>query len=243
MTTTGKHAQRIVAEIVPTVAPGWHRTGANLRIAPDGLTIEYQFVDEEIQVAWSPYVTEVRATYTERAQMLSAFITAGLEVECTALKDVTKVELYDNVIQPLFSHYLAGHDGILLTYEYTNNIFTRQIKATAVKRLLSWSNNQSIFLAPPKPSGVFFSTPPAEQFKLQQQIAPTTGGQLSSQGLWHPLRQGGPCDQQHPPGAQVGSSAVAHSACCDEHLQRRLGCSANRLRQPGSQQQQCGGRC
>lgn len=184
-----RSAQRIARAITPQIPKGYRRIEANAQISEDGLTIVYEFVDEQLQVAWADAVTDMRAEFTESRQFASPWMRITLSFEATAMREVDKRTVFLDICEPLLNHYLNTRGGFVREVEYRTEIFTRKIYATVSRDVLV-EEGQIPFQDVPRPTGPFFTAPPDSTFTLTMTPGGGGAGQRGFDGITYEGKAG-----------------------------------------------------
>lgn len=163
-TNFGKTAQKVIESIYIVVPRGWRRVSARFVVAPNGLVVNYTFVDQELEIGWNEFVADMSASWEEQGDIIPR--TATCSVRLKGKRHIKKRDLLLNVLEPMIRTKFAaigeGRVGPTRQYQYREDLLTNEIEASVTKMVVPLRGGGDLINSTPLvdgsipvPSGVF----------------------------------------------------------------------------------------
>ncbi len=83
------------------VPRGWRRISASLGISPNGLVLQFQFVDEELELGWHDLAQSMDLEWTERSTILPPSIEFTFTFRVKGRRGIPKTDLIKEIVIPM----------------------------------------------------------------------------------------------------------------------------------------------
>lgn len=155
-TEHGPIVQQAIGQCYVPVAKGWVRTAARFGVSTNGLVLQYQYQDQELEIGWHQFLQSVDATWTEDIEWLE-FPTVTLDIRAKAKRGVGKRRMMAELILPMIDQHFGdlGSNWHPIRVTYEQNLFTNEIRASATVRALKPLKINTPLQEIPRPTGLF----------------------------------------------------------------------------------------
>lgn len=115
------------------VPNGWRRTSANVGISPNGLVLQFRYVDEELELGWHDLAQSMDLDWTERSTLIPATIEYTYAFRVKGRRGILKRVLINKIIIPMANDLSAKQTGSQLypgASEWKEDLLTNEVSGS-----------------------------------------------------------------------------------------------------------------
>lgn len=115
------------------VPRGWRRTSANLGISPNGLVLQFQYVDEELELGWHDLAASMELDWSERLSLTPATLEFTFTFRVKGRRGILKRQIIKDIVVPIANDLIAKHSATKLfpgAAEWNEDLLTNEVSGS-----------------------------------------------------------------------------------------------------------------